>query len=84
MYPERLLQNTTAIGDRHSDILQSYYAILSSYHGLISFGHEFDNIAYNIIPFVSMSITLAIVFLQLSSRYLNQNINIFKTRQNES
>ena len=57
MYPKGLLQNTTAISDQHSDILQSYYANLSSYHDLISFGHEFDNIAYNIIPFVSMSIT---------------------------
>ena len=61
-----MLQNTTVKCKRHSDILQSYYAILSSYHGLISFGHEFDNIAYNIIPFVSIPFTLTIVFLDHS------------------
>ena len=49
-------------GDQHSDILQSYYAMLSSYHGLISFGHEFDNIAYNMISFVSMLITWLLFF----------------------
>ena len=55
---ERLLQNTTAICNRHSNSLYSYYAILSSNSWPLALleAMNFDNIAYNIIPFVSMSI----------------------------
>ena len=44
-------------------IIQSCHHIMTS---RFARGHEFDNIAYNIIPFVSMWFALTIVFLQLS------------------
>ena len=47
-----------------------YIHIIQSCHHIITSrfarGHEFDNIAYNIIPFLSMWFASTIVFLQLS------------------
>ena len=62
---------------QHFDILQSYYVILTSYHGLASLGHEFLNITYNIIPFVSMLFSLTIVFYIVLPPLQSENVNIF-------
>ena len=39
-------------------------------------GYKFDNVTYNIIPFVSISFTW-LLFFTTFSRHLNRNINIF-------
>ena len=68
MYSKDCCKNTTAICRWYSNSLKSYYVILSSYHDLLASleGHEFDNITYNIIPFVSIPSTWLLFFLQLS------------------
>ena len=52
------------------DIPTHYIHIIQSCHHTIAPHsvrcHKFDNIAHNIIPFVSMSITWLLFFLQLS------------------
>ena len=55
--------NVNDIPTFYNHIMQSYHHIMASH--FVRY-HEFDNIAYDIISFVSMSFTLTIVFLQLS------------------
>ena len=67
MYPKdcRKIQTSGAnhTPTHYNHIIQSCHHIMTS---RFARGHEFDNIAYNIIPFVSMRHASTIVFLQLS------------------
>ena len=76
MYPKDCCKIQPSDCKPHSNSLHSYYTILSSYHDLLASleGHEFDNIAYNIIPFVSMWFAFDYCFFTTFSRYLNQII----------
>ena len=65
-----------------------YIHIIQSCHHIVAphfvRRHKFDNIAYNIIPFVSMWFASTIVFLQLSpatSIGILYNLNIYNTNK---
>ena len=67
MYPKDCCKmqpsDANPIPTHYIHIIQSCHHIMTS---RFARSHEFDNIAYNIIPFVSMGFASAIVFLQLS------------------
>ena len=78
MYPKDCCKNTTVgcnyIPTHYNHIIQSYHDIMTSRYAR---GHEFDNIAYNIIPFVSMQLHRLLFFLQLSPATSIKMYNIF-------
>ena len=67
MYPKDCCKiqpsDANHIPTHYNHIIQSYHHIMAP-HSVRH--HKFDNIAYNIIPFVSMRVASTIVFLQLS------------------